>query len=128
MMTHATITYAGVVAVKRCYRSTAMSFEQATHFDNTGLLDQRAPSDQWIVRKHQVVQVCENSIAAHRQDMKLEDSTHKLRARCIKKIEQALYYTRLRNRGETGVEFVNETSAINAVTGPDDGVVDAKSN
>jgi len=75
----------------------------------------RVPLDQGSVRKHKVMQVCANSMAAHRQDVKLEDSTHKLRARCVKKIEQALYYSRFRHRGEPGVEIVNETSGINAV-------------
>jgi len=86
-----------------------------TDRDSNDEAGQRASVDQRSVRKDKIMQVCANSMTAHRQDMKLEDSTHKLRARCIKKIEQTLYYSRLRNRGEKGVAFVNETSGINAV-------------
>ena len=66
----------------------AIAMQWETDWDST---DEAGRS----VRKDKVMQVCANSITAHRQDMKLEDSTHKLRARCIKTIEQTLYYSRL---------------------------------
>ena len=94
---------------------TVFGMQWEPYCDSMDVMAPCVSSEQGNLRKHKVMQVCANSITAHRQDMKLADSTHKLRARCIKKIEQALYYTRLRNRGEPGVEIVNEKSGINAV-------------